>query len=102
MNKSEAAHDAQVTFRLPHELDRQMRATSDYFRRSLTEEWRAAAVVYQRVLRLWMATRGKAVAGASGGLGTEMQIIAEVCDGVMLEPLSLEDLWSELESSVSR
>jgi hypothetical protein len=88
MTNMKETYGAQVTFRLSPELDRQMRATSKYFRRSLTEEWRAAAIVYQRVVRLWTTTHSEAARTGK----TELELIAELCSGAMLEPLSLEDL----------
>jgi hypothetical protein len=88
------AQGAQVTFRLPPELDEQMRATSRYFRRSLTEEWRAAGIVYQRLLGLWVATRGGTTIGGAGAA----ELVTALCDGVMLEPQSLEDLRSMLRA----
>lgn len=93
MHNDQVPHHAQVTFRLPSDLDRQMRATSDYFRRSLTEEWRAAGAVYQRVVQLWAAAHSARPGEApTDARDSKTELIAEVCSGLILEPKSLEDL----------
>lgn len=97
MTNLKEPHGAQVTFRLSPELDRQMRTTSEYFRRSLTEEWRAAGVLYQRAIRMWAATRSARAEEAPTNVRKgKAELVAELCGGLILEPKSLEDLRSAL------
>ena len=78
--------DIRVTLRLSRNLDRRMRESAAFFGRSVGAEWRVAAEVYGRVLRLWLASVGEVSnSEAAGDEGVaRKRLLIEICDGLVV------------------
>jgi hypothetical protein len=83
--------DVRLTLRLSRELDARMRASADFFGRSVGAEWRAAAELCRRVLAQWPAA---AVADTHAGheVAAAARTLLELCDGLVSIPPSLDAL----------
>ena len=93
--------DRRLTLRLSRDVDRTMRESAEFFGRSVGAEWRAAAEVYRRVLKLW----SQAEAGGADDLLAEhdarearRELLTQLCKGVVRPPARVDDLLAALEA----
>jgi hypothetical protein len=92
--------DARIALRLPRELDQTMRESARFFGRSPAAEWRAAALLYRRVLILWASKAersDKVVAGQAGYLCDEC--VLRLSSDLMPTRPSLETLRAALRTA---
>jgi hypothetical protein len=89
--------DVRITLRLPSELERGMRESALFFGRTSSAEWRAAAVLYRRVLRAWLDVNAEAEQPSVEVAGTlTVEFLHQLAADLLPMPRSLKELAAAL------